>query len=78
MEQESKDVFKRLEQLKVKPSETLKVSYFNSGGNGPSFVITDKIDGTFTLYGVSGDVLSKLQTANTIKALEAIVLPKLK
>lgn len=72
MQEEQKarnEVFHFLEQLNIKAGETLKESLFKAGANRPSFVITDKIDGTFTLYEVEGNKLKKVKTATDIKLL---------
>ena len=76
--EEKKELFNKLEQLKLKPSETLKTSYFKPGGSEPLFVITDKTDGTFMLYSVDGQTLRKIQSASSIKTLEAFALPHIK
>lgn len=78
MEREDWKIFEELEGLKFRPGETLKTSYFRSGGRHPLFVITEKIDGTATLYRVDGQTLQKVQSADNIKSLEALVLPQLK
>lgn len=77
-EAERKQVFDFLDQLKTKPGETIKGSLFKAGALTPSFVITDKIDGTFTLYKVEGKTLKKVQTAKTVKPLEDAALAQMK
>lgn len=77
MDKERKEIFDRLEQLKIKAGETLKASYFKPGGTEPLFVITDRVDGTFTLYSVDGTTLKKMQSASSVKTLEAVILPQL-
>lgn len=74
MSSENKKIFEQLEQLKLKPGETLKESFFTSGGQEPLFVITGKIDGTFTLYSVDGQTLKKVQTASSVTPLQGLAL----
>lgn len=76
--EERKEVFENLEHLKLKPGEVLRTSYFNAGGKEPMFVITEKADGTFTLYDVDGKGLKKIQSAASVQSLDAYVAPKLK
>lgn len=78
MTQEERAVFDNLEDLKLKPGETLRTSYFKKGGKEPLYVSTVKIDGTFTLYKVAGKKLTKVQSANNPHALEDLILPELK
>lgn len=76
--QERKKLFDKLAQLKLKAGESLRTSYFKPGGLEPLFVVTVKVDGTFTLYSVSGQTLKKIQSAASIKTLEGFVLPHIK
>jgi hypothetical protein len=78
MTQEEKTVFDFLENLKMKPGETLRTSYFKKGGKEPLYVSTVKIDGTFTLYKVDGKKLTKIQSANNPHTLESLILQELK
>lgn len=78
MEKENWVIFEKLEQLKVKAGETLRTSYFKSGGKEPQFAITEKMDGTLTLYRVNGKALEKMQSSSGVAALEAVILPLLK
>lgn len=78
MTQEEKAIFDYLEDLKLKPGETLRTSYFKKGGKEPLYVSTVKIDGTFTLYKIAGKKLTKVQSANNPHVLEDLILPDLK
>lgn len=77
-EDERKVIFDFLNELKIKPGETLKESLFRQGAIRPSFVITEKIDGTFTLYEMEENKLKKIQTAQNLKTLADLVIPILK
>lgn len=59
MTEDEKKIFENLEQLSIKVGEELKTSYFKPGSKEPLFVITEKIDGTFTLYRVNGKTLKR-------------------
>lgn len=76
--EERKKLFDKLALLKLKAGESLRTSYFKPGGLEPLFVVTVKVDGTFTLYSVSGQTLKKIQSAASIKTLEGFVLPHIK
>lgn len=78
MTKEERQIFEKLEQLKIKPGEVLRASYFQPGGKEPLFVTTEKIDGSFTLYGVNGTALQKVMSSDNIATLENYVLPRLK
>ena len=78
MTQEERAAFEFLEDLKMKPGETLRTSYFKRGGKTPLYVSTVKIDGTFTLYKVEGKKLTKIQSASNPHVLEDLILLELK